>query len=143
MKLPLVLCFRRFAPQKNSHRSCNREHSTEGAVLVAGWQGQQLADGHIKMGSAGVLHKSHSYVAHPADRIGPDKIGLLAGIGARPLNLELPQSERIRRGNARSLPKNNYTSRTTLKFGQETGPAGCGAVTETAAGVKVVGDADV
>jgi len=140
MKLPLVLCFRRFSSQKNSNENCNREHSAEGTVLR---QGQRLANGHIKMGAVYVLHKTCGHVARPADWIGLDKIALLAAIITRPLNLELPQSERIRRGNARTLPKNNYMSGTTLKLGQETGPAGCGAVTGTAAGVKVVGDADV
>ncbi len=67
----------------------------------------------------------------------------LAYNGAFPLNLELPQSERIRRGNAWSLPKINYTSGTTSRLGQEPGPAGCGAVAGPAAGVRVVGDADV
>ncbi len=111
--------------------------------MVAGWQGQQLADGHIEMGAVGVFPRSYRHVAGFADRIVPAKIGVPRGNGARPLNLELPQSERIRRVNARSLPKNNYTFGTTLKLGHETGPAGCSAVTKTAAGIKVVGDADV
>ncbi len=102
--------------------------------MVAGQNGQQLADRHIEMGAVGALHKSYGHAAHSADQMGCE--------GARPLSLELPQSERIRRGNARSLPKNNYTSGTTFVLGHETGLSVCGAVAP-AAGVKVVGDADV
>ncbi len=93
-----------------------------------------MADGHIAMGEVGALHKSYWHAAHSADWAGCK--------GAHPLNLELPQSERIRRGNARSLPKNNYTSGTTLALGHETGLSVCGAVAPEA-GVKVVGDANV
>ncbi len=88
------------------------------------------------MGTVGALQKTYAHKAHSEDRKGLGRIKV-------PLNLQLPQSERIRRDVAWTLPKNNYTAGTTLRLGQETGPAGPSAVTGTAAGVRVVGDADV
>lgn len=86
------------------------------------------------MGAAGALYK-HRALAH--------SLGALAGTAAATLNLELPQYERNRRGNAFSSPKNNYMSHAAWTLGQVYGPAPFGVAEVPAAGFKVVGDADV
>jgi dihydroxy-acid dehydratase len=59
------------------------------------------------------------------------------------LNLEVPESELIRRRNAWSPPKNSYTSGALWKYGQQVGPARFGAVTHPGASVEVVCYADI
>jgi dihydroxy-acid dehydratase len=59
------------------------------------------------------------------------------------LNLEVPESELIRRRNAWSPPKNSYTSGALWKYGQQVGPARSGAVTHPGASVEVVCYADI
>ena len=86
------------------------------------------------MSAAGALYKGCT-LAHP--------LGVPDRTGFAPLNLELPQCGRNRRGNALSLPKNNYMAHATLTLGQVSGPVSSGASTVPAAGFKVVGNADV
>lgn len=62
---------------------------------------------------------------------------------ASPLNLKLPQSERNRRGNAYTSPKNNSTATATLTREQVSGPGRSGMASVPAVGVEVVGNADV
>jgi len=128
---------------KNIRWKLNREHSAGGTVV-----GRRMFNGHsygraVKMGAVGALCISYRRALHSSDGTGLGRIGFPGGTSAYQLNLELPQTERIRRGNAWSLPKNNYTLSTTLRLGQESGPAGCSAGKGPAVGVKVVGDADV
>ncbi len=59
------------------------------------------------------------------------------------LNLEVSEGELIRRRNAWSSPKNNYTSGALWKYGQQVGPARYGAVTHPGASVEVVCYADI
>jgi dihydroxy-acid dehydratase len=59
------------------------------------------------------------------------------------LDLEVPESELIRRRNAWSPPKNSYTSGALWKYGQQVGPARSGAVTHPGASVEVVCYADL
>jgi dihydroxy-acid dehydratase len=59
------------------------------------------------------------------------------------LNLEVPESELIRRRNAWSPPKNDYTSGALWKYGRQVGSARFGAVTHPGASVEVMCYADV
>jgi dihydroxy-acid dehydratase len=59
------------------------------------------------------------------------------------LDLEVPESELVRRRNAWSPPKNSYTSGALWKYGQQVGPARSGAVTHPGASVEVVCYADI
>jgi dihydroxy-acid dehydratase len=59
------------------------------------------------------------------------------------LDLEVPESELIRRRNAWSPPKNNYTSGALWKYGQQVRPARFGAVTHPGASVEVACYADI
>jgi hypothetical protein len=86
------------------------------------------------MGAAGALYKRRALAHSLSAR---DRTGITT------LNLELPQCERNRRGNAFSSPKNNYMAHATLTLGQVSGPVPFGVASVPAAGFKVVGDADV
>ncbi len=59
------------------------------------------------------------------------------------LDIEVPESELLRRHNAWSPPKNNYTTGALWKYGQQVGPARHGAVTHPGASVEVVCYADI
>lgn len=59
------------------------------------------------------------------------------------LHIDLPENELLRRRNAWTPPKNNYTSGALWKYGQQVGPARSGAVTHPGASVEVVCYADI
>jgi len=160
-KLPLVLCFRRFSPNKKPYGSYNRELSGEGAVLVVRILNKsRLPNGLVTMFISGALYNSNysalgltgAFMRHtqaaekgactegdtrPACRT----IAAAGGVAGVLLNLGLPESEHIRRHNAWSLPKNNYISGAGCKYGRQAGPAGSRAHPE--ASVEVECDANV
>jgi hypothetical protein len=145
-KLPFVLCFRRFSPQKKLFGIHNRELPVEGAVLFATSGKFQLASTMQENLASGMRERQALPKRYLTGAVKRCRI-IVSRPGGNPatwdaepgtLNLEVPQRELNRRRNAWSSPKNNYISGTIWQHGQLSRPARFRASTNPGASVKVV-----